>query len=248
MDLLVQTKEKLLDIIDEHSIALDTVITVYPLNPDQAIGKEASSEFVLKQGKEYALEAECNGAKGQAFTDQARAWNGQLQDLLSLDLSHIPNRAVFTASLNALLRSVSLAEKTLHCLDQQPKDCGPKMTAYVQSHYPPQKVGLIGLQPAILQSLADTYGAENIRVLDLNPDNIGQTKHGVVVEPGDTNLTSFAAWCDLGLATGSSLVNGTINTIYTHFTLTQTPILFFGNTISGAAQLLNLPHYCPFGR
>jgi hypothetical protein len=55
-------------------------------------------------------------------------------------------------------------------------------------------------------------------------------------------------WCGVGLATGSSLVNGTIDDIYDRFGGAGKPLVFFGNTISGAAALLGLDRLCPFGR
>ena len=53
-------------------------------------------------------------------------------------------------------------------------------------------------------------------------------------------------WSEVGLATGSSIVNGTIE-IIRRFTDDNKPLVFFGNTISGTAALLDLDRLCPFG-
>ncbi len=50
-------------------------------------------------------------------------------------------------------------------------------------------------------------------------------------------------WADLILATGTTLVNDTID----NFT-GSVPIIFYGITVSGAAKLLHLHHFCPLGR
>ena len=50
------------------------------------------------------------------------------------------------------------------------------------------------------------------------------------------------------LVTGSSIVNGTIDGIKSLFETAGKPLVFFGNTISGAAALLGLDRLCPFGR
>lgn len=50
-------------------------------------------------------------------------------------------------------------------------------------------------------------------------------------------------WADLILATGTTLVNDTIDNL-----LGDVPIIFYGITISGAAKLLHLNHFCPMGR
>jgi len=80
------------------------------------------------------------------------------------------------------------------------------------------RLGLIGLQPAILAALVERLGPDFVRVLDLNPDNIGTTKSGVPIWDGNTDLPRLVDWSRLGPATGSSLVNSSINEIIDRFT------------------------------
>jgi hypothetical protein len=91
------------------------------------------------------------------------------------------------------------------------------------------------------------YGVDHVRVLDLNCDTIGTSKHGVLIRDGSEPFDEHIDWCDLGLVTGSTIVNNTIDEIANRFNKRQTPLTFFGNTISGTAYLLSLPHLCPYG-
>jgi hypothetical protein len=223
-------------------------IAVRPLSSDEAIGPKAGTEFVIKKGKERVIEATFSGARGQAFTDQPTSWSGRLEDLFALDLSQVPLRAVFVAGMNAVLRALDEAKGTAHCADEDPMRCGPEVARTLGERFGAVRVGLIGLQPAILAALADRFGPASVRVLDLDPNSIGTTKSGVPIWDGHTDLARLVDWCGVGLATGSSLINGTIDDIYDRFGGAGKPLVFFGNTISGAAALLGLDRLCPFGR
>ena len=96
--------------------------------------------------------------------------------------------------------------------------------------------------------MVDAYGKVGMRVADLNPDNIGQVREDLLVMDGEKELGDLVEWCDVGLATGSSVVNGTINGILERFEAAGKPVAFFGNTISGVAALLNLTRICPFAK
>ena len=56
---------------------------------------------------------------------------------------------------------------------------------------------MIGLQPAILESLAKGFGADNVRCTDMNPKNIGQNKAGVIIWDGKTQTQEMISWCDI---------------------------------------------------
>jgi hypothetical protein len=221
---------------------------VTSLSPDEAIGARASPDFAIKKGKERVIEATFEGARGQAFTDRPSQWAGTLGDAMSVDLTEVQSRAIFVATMNAVMRFLGAATGTMHCLDEDPSLCGPEIAGSLGARFGRKKFGLVGLQPAILQGLAEHFGTEAVRVIDLNPDNIGKSKSGVEVQDGETELPRLVEWCDVGLATGSSIVNGTADEIVRSFKEAGKPLLFFGNTISGAAVLLGLERICPFGR
>jgi hypothetical protein len=248
MDILEQARKKLDAVCMERNLDRKERITVRALTPDEAIGAKADENFVIKKGKERVIEAVYQGAHGQAFTDAPGNWEGTLGELLSLDLGKTGYRAVFTAGLNAVMRSLDLASGTVHCKDEEPTKCGNEMPDAMHKLFGTKRIGMIGLQPAILKEMVDAYGKVGIRVADLNPDNIGQIREDLLVMDGEKELDDLVAWCDVGLATGSSVVNGTINDILERFEAAGKPVAFFGNTISGVAALLNLERVCPFAR
>jgi hypothetical protein len=248
MDILEQARKELVRICDERGLDRDQCLTVRALTPDEAIGTGADENFVIKKGKERVIEAVYRDARGQAFTDAPGNWQGTLGELLVLDLSEIKSRAVFTAGLNAVMRSLDLAEGTVHCKDDEPTKCGGEMPERLHKRFGTRRYGMIGLQPAILKDMVDAYGKVGMRVADLNPDNIGREREDLIVMDGEKDLGELVDWCDVGLATGSSVVNSTIDEILERFEAAGKPVVFFGNTISGVAALLKLDRICPFGK
>jgi hypothetical protein len=247
MGILEKAKSEFIHVCDDRNLDLSRIIAVHPLSPGDAIG-DAEGDFVIKKGKEYVIEAAFDKACGQAFTGIACRWDGTIEELLSLDLSDTRNRGIFVASLNAVLRALGLAIGTNHCRDEDPTNCGPEIARQLKARFGSKKFGLVGLQPAILEALVNHFTREFVRVVDLNPDNIGSLKYGIEVWDGQSDLPRLVEWSEVGLATGSSIVNGTIDEIIRRFTDDGKPLLFFGNTISGTAALLDLERLCPFGR
>jgi hypothetical protein len=76
----------------------------------------------------------------------------------------------------------------------------------------------------------------------MDPENIGTMKSGIRVEDAAAHK-KITEWADLILATGTTLVNDTIDQY-----IGDVPVIFYGITISGAATLLGLNHFCPLGR
>ncbi|MCD4689444.1 MAG: hypothetical protein K8R55_08935, partial [Desulfuromonadaceae bacterium] len=231
----------------EHNLDPTQQVTVHCLTPDEAIGAEASAEFVIKKGKERVIEADFDGATGQAFTDHPSDWLGSLDELLHLDLTDTGRRAIFTSGLNAVLRRLDLATGTIHCRNDEPTRCGEELSNLLYERFGVACYGLIGLQPAILEAMGDGFGTSRIRVLDLNQDNVGQERFGVTIWDGEKDLQRMIDWCEVGVATGSSVVNGSINDLLKRFAAADKPLVFFGNTLSGVAALLDLPRLCPLG-
>jgi len=247
MSILEKARIEFIHVCNDRSLDLSQTVAIHPLLPRDAIG-DAEADFVIMKGKEYVIEAIFDNARGQAFTGIACNWNGTLEELLSLELSDIRNRGIFVASMNAVLRSIELATGTNHCRDEDPTNCGPKIAGQLEARFGSNRFGLIGLQPAILKALVNRFTREFVRVVDLNPDNIGSSKYGIEVWDGQSDLPRLVEWSEVGLATGSSIVNGTIDEIIRRFKDDDKPLVFFGNTISGTAALLNLDRLCPFGR
>ena len=97
---------------------------------------------------------------------------------------------------------------------------------------------MIGFQPRMIQALSRVF---EIRATDLDKDNIGQMKFGVLIQGPDRTQENIA-WCDLAVVTGSVIVNGTIDELSI-----RKPVIFFGVTVAGPSILLGLNRYCPYG-
>jgi hypothetical protein len=246
-DSLERARALLLERLEHHGTDLNAPVLVRPLDPDEAIGKDADPAFVIKKGKERVIEATFRGHKGQAFTDHPGGWSGTLGNLLAVALDRTSHRAVFVAGLNAVLSALEQVRGTVHCKDEDPSRCGPEVARVLHERFGHVCVGLIGLQPAILKALVSRFGQGAVRLVDLNPENIGETRSGVAVWDGERELPRLVAECDVGLVTGSSVVNGTLDEILECFREAEKPLLLFGNTISGVASLLGLDRLCPFG-
>jgi len=247
MSILERVRKEFIRTCNERSVDLKRTVSVYPLSSRDAIG-DAEGDFVIKKGKEHVIEATFDEARGQAFTGIPCRWNGTLKELLSVDLSDVGHRGIFVATVNAVLRAIGLATGTIHCRDEDPANCGPELAGQLEARFGSKRFGLVGLQPAILKALADHFGSEFVRVVDLDLDNIGSSKYGIEVWDGQSDLSRLVEWSEVGLATGSSVVNGTIDKIVRCFEAGDKPLVFFGNTISGAAALLGMERLCPFGR
>jgi uncharacterized protein (DUF4213/DUF364 family) len=244
MTLLQSFQQGFADVAKENHLLAEAVqVQVKPLTAKQAIGLPERQDFPIQKGKERILEARFKGSAGQAFTDSFRDYEGKISDLIELDLSDRFNASVFCAAANAVLRHLNMVRGTIHCRDQEPSQCAPKLIEHLAKNHPGiKKVALVGLQPAMCEALAERY---ELQVLDLDPDNIGQKKAGAFIRDGHKELREVVKQSDLIVATGSTLGNNTIDKVLA--AAGQRPVVFFGITISGAAELLGLERFCPLG-
>ncbi|MFC2013912.1 hypothetical protein ACFLU8_03425 [Chloroflexota bacterium] len=99
---LEEAKEKFQTIIADHRLSNEPVqITVGPISTKQAIGTPSRQDFALLEGKEVMIELQFKGSFGQAFTDQP---HDLLEGVLGLSLNTNDGRAIFVATLNAVMR------------------------------------------------------------------------------------------------------------------------------------------------
>lgn len=149
------------------------------------------------------------------------------------------------ATMNAAGRALGLVGGTVHCRDQGPQHCAAAMVKTVAERRGLDRcIGIVGYQPAILDEFVRRFGASNLRVLDLNPVNVGRTVHGVTIGDGETQLEPIANECDLCLVTGSALANGTLDAIVNVLNRHCREVLLFGTTIAFPAVLLNMERLC----
>jgi uncharacterized protein (DUF4213/DUF364 family) len=243
-ELMKNLRLKFQTLVKQNNLNSDDVkITTKGLTPEEAIGNPKRRDFPILTGQEVMLQAEYKGSFGQAFTDAPTIYNGSLEEILSLDLlddSH--NRAIFIATLNAVMSHLGLINRTVHCKMEDPEKCALEFADYVRKHYSGKNIALIGYQPSILDALSKEF---TVRVLDLSPKNVGQVRYGVKVEHGINDFNEVVhQWADVVFCTGSTLCNGTI----VNFIDIGKDVVFFGITVAGAAHLMGWPRLCPLGR
>ncbi|MCR4441424.1 MAG: DUF364 domain-containing protein [Peptococcaceae bacterium] len=232
-------KTYLQEIIYSHHLGDEEVlIRGKELSAEEAIGKPGRQDYPLIKGKEKMLQAEFRGATGQAFTDSPGPFAGALPDFLNMPLDTNFQRAVFTAALNAVMRHLGMIEGTVHCKDEEPARCAGQLVDLLRREYGNPRVALAGFQPALLEHCSKAFP---VRLVDLDKDNIGQKKCGIIVEDAELKTKELVEWCDLLLVTGSTIANGTISA----FLQVDKPVIFYGTTIAGAAKILGLRRFCP---
>jgi len=242
---ITMLKDRFQDIISRDSLADEAVqVTIGTLTAEQAIGTPERRDFPLLEGVEVMIEATVRGARGQAFTDHPHEFAGTIRDIIGLDLTSSDNRAVFVAALNAIMAFLGRVTTTRHCRNGGPERCADEMAQHLYLKYPGATVGLIGLQPAILDHLVRTFGEAKVRCTDLNAANYGRQKYGATIMDGRTETRRLISEADIVLATSSTLVNGTYDTIRAIMNNRDKAFILFGVTGAGASHLLGVERLC----
>jgi len=227
------------NLISQHAIENEMVsVFARPLTPEEAIGNPVHNDYPLLKGKERIMEAVFQNVKGHAYSDHTGNFSGSLFEVINLPMDSNFHRALFVATANAVLRKTGVIKKSCHCKDEDPVTCATYLKDTLLT-FSPKRIGMIGHQPRLLEEVSRNFEA---RICDKDPENIGTIKSGVMVED-PAAYKEIKKWADLILATGTTLVNDTID----NFT-GYVPLIFYGITISGAAKLLHLNHFCPLGR
>ncbi len=237
MDIYTTLRTALKSAVEEHGLAGQTLsVRCKALAAHEAIGRPKHTDYPIIKGREVMVEADFQGAKGQAFTDEFEQADFPVHELLTMPLDSNRKRATFISGLNAVFRFLDLCGKTVHCKDKEPEECAAHLADVVAAG---QKVLLVGHQPRFLEAFAAQFPT---RVVDMDQDNIGVAVGAVVIEAPEMTAEAMQ-WCDVIFATGSTLTNGTITT----FLNQAKPVIFFGVTISAAAKILNLKTFCHCG-
>ncbi len=229
-------RDKMLALWEEKRLLAEPVtVRARTLTVEEAIGDPEGDDFPLQKGKERLMEAQFQGCRGQAFTDQFGDFSGTLADVAEMPLVNNFRRAVFIAAVNATTRRLGLCDRTIHCRDKEPGECAALFCRYIQDRYGEVRITQVGYQPKIIETLSRHF---TMRVLDLDPDNIGTVRHGAPVEGPDKQEEALA-WADLLVVTGSTVTNDTLGDFLTH-----KPVVFYGTTVAGTAALLGLERFC----
>ncbi|OGO06394.1 MAG: hypothetical protein A2Z76_04010, partial [Chloroflexi bacterium RBG_13_56_8b] len=170
-------KKEFVTLITENGLQGEgVVIRATPLSPEQALGNPEDRDYPLVAGVERLMQADFRGALGQAYTDMYGDFSGRLSEIVAMDLKNNFRRAIFISSLNAVMKHLGLITKTVHCKDDQPRECSQELVRYIETNYGQPKVAMVGFQPRMVEALAKKF---ELRVSDMDRDNIGKEKFGV---------------------------------------------------------------------
>jgi uncharacterized protein (DUF4213/DUF364 family) len=243
-DLLKDIRRRFIAEIESQDVVCkdlnDDVVVSGPISSREAIGEPDRDDFPLLRGKEVLMQAIYRGCAGQAFTSAPGRFQGSLGDVLDLSLQGTFERAVFVSTMNAVLRRFGLVSGTVHCKNCGPKECALCFGSWIKEQGA-DKVGLVGMQSAILEELVNALGPERLMVSDLAES--GKVRCGLKVLDGKEPSLMFEN-CQLILITGSTLVNGTIDGLMETALRHERRMVFYGTTIAGAAYLLGLERLC----
>jgi hypothetical protein len=214
----------------------DEVVATSPLGPREAIGKPDRDDLPLLRGKEVLTQSIYRGFAGQAFTAAHGSFHGTLGEVMELSLQRVFERAVFISTMNAVLRGLGRVQGTVHCKNEGPRECAQQVGLWIKEQGA-DKVGLVGMQPALLEALVNALGPKRVMVSDLA--ETGRMIYGVLVQDGMDYSEMFEN-CRMVLITGSTLVNGTIDGLMDAALRCESRVDFYGTTIAGAAYLLGL--------
>ncbi len=238
MDFYSNLQEKLKNIIEENNLDNeDIMISTKTLTPEEAIGITKRKDFPLLDGKEVLMEARFKDSIGQAYTDSPSVYKGNIDEILELDLDDNRNKVLFIASLNAVLKHLELIEETIHCKNEEPEDCAEEIVKFIGDKFDDVKIGMVGFQPAMIENLEKDF---DLRVLDLDPNNIGERKYNILIEDGNKDREEVLDWADILLVTGSTVTNGSI----VNYIRDSKPVFFYGTTVAGTAYLEGLDRLC----
>jgi hypothetical protein len=246
---LEQTRTRFQEIVEKHGLlGANVEVLAKPLTPEEAIGTPGRRDYPIITGKERILEATFLDSKGHAFTDAAREFTGTVAEVVDLELTSNQNRAIFVATLNALLRHLGLAEKTVHCKDDDPEECGAHIAKHLREKYGEVVVGLIGLNPAIADHLVRVFGTDGVLISDLYRENIGKERFGVEVWDGARRTPDIVNQSDVVLFSGTTLQNATFDDIWNRVQAQGKHGIVFGVTAAGTCALTGIERMCPLGR
>ena len=235
-DVYPELRKRFFALCESHQLPSETVrVKARVLSSEEAIGNPEEDDFPLQKGKERLMQAELGNGTGQAFTDRYGDFSGKLYDIIEMPLKNNFRRAVFVATLNAVLRHLNKVQGTIHCRDKEPSICATELARFIKDRYGQPKITQVGFQPRMVEHLSAAF---EYRILDMDQDNIGTRKFDALVE-GPEATARAVAWADLLLVTGTTLVNGTI-----HDFLSHKQVLFYGTTVAGVAHLMNLDLFC----
>jgi hypothetical protein len=98
-------------------------------------GIEISLETFIDVYSSHALDPHVNRHRLVGLTDD-----------VCMELNNNYRRAIFVATLNAVLRSIGMIEGSVHCKDKGPAECGLDLLEFLEG-YRGARIALVGFQP-----------------------------------------------------------------------------------------------------
>ena len=244
----IHAREALASILenDPELNAWEITINSRALKSEEAIGHPERDDFPLLRGKEVLLQADLQGALGQAFTADPIAYHGSIQNLLTRPDDRPGTHALLVSSLNALLNKLGQVGHTVHCIDREPEECAAHISQFILEEHGLCNIGIIGYQPAILDHCTQVFGPSRVNITDLNADVVGTIRYGVKVMDGLSDTKTLVDFAEVLLVTGTILANGTYLEVLGE--VGEKPHYFFGTTCAALAHLNNMNRLCPFSR
>ncbi len=237
MDIYEKLKDELRRLTGDSMDEKVSVVSARALTAKEAIGETGRDDYPLIKGKEAMVEAVYKGVKGHAFTDMPGGFEGTVRDVITLSLKNNFERAVFISTLNAVMREAGLITGTVHCRDDEPGRCARELVSYVRERFGNPRIAFVGFQPGMIERLSEVF---QMRVLDLDEDNIGKKKFGIIIE-GPEATDDVLIWGDIILATGSPCVNGSLTRV-----VGQTPGVCCGVAGAGVTEIMGFERYCRY--
>jgi hypothetical protein len=164
--------------------------------------------------------------------------------VLELELGSDRDRALVVATMNAVLAHLGQVTHTRHCRDGDPERCGPEVAARLRERWGDVCVGLVGLNPALASALVEAFG--RVVITDLDRKRIGTRIRDVEVWDGRVSNDELVDRADALVVTGTTLVNGTFDSMFVRINRQGKPYVVFGVSAAAVAHLAGLERICPF--
>ncbi|MEO1785022.1 DUF364 domain-containing protein [Thermodesulfobium sp. 4217-1] len=237
--LLSSLKERWWKRVVDMNLQCESInVEIKGLTPKEAIGEPQRDDFPLLKGKEFLIQAKIKESIGQAFTSTPSKYVGHLEEINRLNESQEQNRALIVATINATYRYIGLLHDTVHCKDEGPELCAKRTLEHFKDNYKNLKIAVVGYQPAFVSSLSKHF---DIRVADMDPENIDKFKNGSLIESYKLNKEIIKK-SDVVFMTGSTLVNSSIDELIGYSSGKE--VILFGTTCAALAYEFGFKRLC----
>jgi hypothetical protein len=203
-----------------------------------------SKENILITGKGLLVRSVLADCYGDSSAEDPKPFKGRLSEVSDMVFGKSTDRAIFFATLNALYSYLRLNEAVVHCGGNESKACGKQLAGYITKHFGKNAVvAHIGYKPEHVEACSKFRGY----VTDLDPENIGKVRFKKKILSADKNEEVIKN-SDVACISGSTIINGTLPHLLKWCEKYGTVSIVYGTTVSAAAKIMHLKHFCPYAR